>query len=456
MDMEARWSILVIDDDDMTRQLLALQLTDAGFDVAEAGDATSGTAALERHTPDLIILDVVLPDRNGAELVADIKAAHPDIPIVMMSASHDTAYVVGAIRNGASDYLLKPVNFDVLCKKVMTLLQMRRMRQFSLELQTMPDDEAFMGNSSATRQLLREIGRVAAVDASVLLRGETGTGKTMVAGLIHTMSPRREGPFITINCAEIPQALLESELFGHERGSFTGAVQDKPGKFELADGGTILLDEIGDMTLELQAKLLRVLQGREFERVGGIVTHKVDVRIIAATHRDLEQVIDDGQFREDLFYRLNILPIRIAPLRERANDIPILTRHFIRQCAQEQNRHFDPPGDDVLSRLMTHPWPGNVRELRNVVERAVVMGTPPQFKVSDFVMDERRESHSPTKAPRSLNEMELQSLIGALEASHGNISSAAKKLGISRDTIYRRMKKHGIGRDPHEATIPGK
>lgn len=454
--MKTRWKILIIDDDEMMRKLMAQQLNERGFDTCEAGDAASGMATLEKEIPDLVLLDVILPDRNGAKLVTDIKATHLDIPIIMMSASNDTAHVVEAIQNGASDYLPKPFVFKILCKKMVALLRMRHTHQSSSELRKMPVDETLSGNSSATRQLLREIGRVAAVDASVLLRGETGTGKTMVASLIHNMSHRRKGPFVTINCAEIPQSLLESELFGHERGAFTDAVQEKPGKFELADGGTILLDEIGDMPLELQAKLLRVLQGHEFERVGGVVTHKVDVRIIAATHRDLEMVIDDGQFREDLFYRLNILPIRIAPLRERKDDIPILVHHFVNHFSQMQNRPFHPPSNDVMTHLMAHSWPGNVRELQNVVERAVVMGTSPYLKVLDFVMDERFRPQRLTESHQSLDEMELQSLMDALHAAHGNISTAAKGLGISRDTIYRRMKKHGIERGHHEGTTPKK
>jgi transcriptional regulator with PAS, ATPase and Fis domain len=299
------------------------------------------------------------------------------------------------------------------------------------------------------KKLVREISKVANSEATVFLFGETGTGKGLVAEVIHGLSRRRNQRLISINCAAIPASLLESELFGHEKGAFTGAIRDKKGIFELADRGTIFLDEIGELAPELQVKLLRVLQGQEFERVGGTRPIKVDVRIIAATNRNLEEAIAEGRFREDLFYRLNVLPITVPPLRERKEDIPILLNHFIREFSEKAGKKFEKLAPDIEEYLSAYPWPGNIRELQNVIERAVVFGKEPRFMTSDFNVAPPR--YTSTTAPvatssvSSLKELELQLLMQALRQSGGNVSRAARTLGISRGTVYRRLERYEIG-----------
>jgi two-component system nitrogen regulation response regulator NtrX len=444
--------ILLVDDDRVFLTLLTKKLADQGWQVTTSETATDALEKIRKNQPDILLLDVFLPDRSGMETVSDAKSLAPDLPVVMVSSSGDTRNVVAAIKNGASDYVKKPVDEDLLVAKIQQLLEMLTLKRTQNEFRESSELKRLIGDSATMKRMVREISKVANSDASVLLYGETGTGKGLVAEVIHGLSRRRNQRFIAINCAAIPASLLESELFGHEKGAFTGAIREKKGIFELADKGTIFLDEIGELAPELQVKLLRVLQGREFERVGGTKSIKVDVRVIAATNRNLEEAISEGLFREDLFYRLNVLPITVPPLRERKEDIPILLNHFIRQFSEKAGKKFDKLSPDIEEYLSAYPWPGNVRELQNVIERAVVFGKEPRFTATDFNVAPPRypagasASAMPTTGSvSSLKELELQLLMQALRQSGGNVSRAARTLGISRGTVYRRLERYEIG-----------
>jgi DNA-binding NtrC family response regulator len=425
--------VLVVDDDPDIQALLRLHLEAVGATVTVAGTVAEALRAVQAQPPSVVLQDVVLPDGSGINVVHALRKLPHAPPIIMVSSSAETQHIVEAIQAGASDYVRKPVDIPMLCDKIRAVVVPLA--------DASPHTESFL-----MRRVMRDVHAMAESDGTALLRGETGTGKSMIAKMIHDLSARAAKPFVTVNCAEIPATLIESELFGHERGAFTGALKDKIGKFELADGGTIFLDEIGDLSFELQAKLLRVLQGREFERVGSVQTRKVDVRIISATHQDLERAIEENHFREDLYYRLNVLSTTVPPLRERFEDIPVLTSHFLKLHSERMHRHYNSLTSGVLQHLMQHRWPGNVRELQNVIERAVAMGTPPQLTISDFQIQSRAANAQIGESkPESLGEMEMQELISALKNAHGNVSRAAATLGLSRDTVYRRMKRHGIG-----------
>lgn len=438
--------ILLVDDDPEFVALIGKYLRSKGFDVFAAGTAQECRNVMANVQPNVALIDVKLPDQSGVDLVGEIKAIDEATPVIMISAFGDPKLVVEAMQAGASDYIQKPIDHEELLNKLNVALELRE--EISIEKE-LGDNHAIIGKSARTRQLLRQIGKVAKSDAPVLFRGESGTGKSLVAEIIHGHSPRKDKPFVTINCPAIPEHLLESELFGHEKGSFTGAVKEKIGKFELANGGTVFLDEIGYLPLELQVKILRVLQGHEFERVGGLRTIRVDVRIIAATNRNLEQAIHDGRFREDLFYRLNVLPLNIPPLRERREDIPLLVDHFLSYYSRKENKRFETISETILNRLVEYHWPGNIRELQNVIERAVVLGKGPILRLADFTIN---PAPSAATAPpqemesiTTLKDMEYKALVRALEQSGGNISKTARLLGVGRDTVYRRLRKHKIG-----------
>jgi len=455
--------VLIVDDDRVFNRLLTKQIEGIGLRAFSAFTAGEALGFLGSQEPDLIVMDVHLPDDSGVHLVKQVKERRPLTPILMVSVSGETKDVVTAIQNGASDYVRKPVDHEELLEKIQKLLEMRQIKITEQEFGEKLVEHPLVGKSPQTQRLIREISQVANSDATILLRGETGTGKGLVAQTIHLLSPRKAKDFIAINCAAIPAQLLESELFGHVKGAFTGAIREKPGKFELADRSTIFLDEIGELPTELQVKLLRILQGQEFERVGGIKTIRVDVRVIAATNRNLEQAIQSGQFREDLFYRLNVLPVNIPPLRERREDIPSLVEYFRRTYSRRAKKRFQPIAEPILEKLVNYSWPGNVRELQNVMERAVVLGQEDNLQSSDFILPttafalgtewpaanaNSANSHSNgsnNSTFSSLKELERQNLVQALEGAGGNISIAAKALGLSRGTIYRRLRKYQIG-----------
>lgn len=460
--------VLLIDDDRIFSTLLSQKLSEVKLQVDCALSAQEAREKIKRSPlPPLIILDVHLPDQSGVDFVLELKKLSPHSPILMVSSSNDTANVVHAIQNGASDYIKKPVNLGEFLKKVKGLIELEMIHSNEYQLDHLKSTSLIIGKSPQTRQLIRQISQVALSDATTLLRGESGTGKTLIAEVIHQLSHRKNNRFVDINCAAIPATLLESELFGHEKGAFTGAIRDKPGKFEIADKGTLFLDEIGDLPPELQVKLLRFLQGHEFERVGGLKTIKADVRVIAATNRNLENALLETKFREDLFYRLNVLPIYIPPLRERKEDIPLLIQHFLNIYSEKAHKHFEPISEEILLHLSHYPWPGNIRELQNVVERAVVLAKHSRLSLNDFtnisfetspaVIDIKNEKEALPKPLEdfrvftSVKDIEKENLLLALSTAKGNVARAAKNLGLSRGTLYRWMKKYHIGQKSEKA-----
>ncbi|MGN6030195.1 MAG: sigma-54-dependent transcriptional regulator [Thermomicrobiales bacterium] len=375
--------VLIADDDDSIRSVLRELLEDEGYDVAEVASGQEVIAALSApkgERPDLVIMDVRMPDKTGMDVLQDLRGASrgaTDLPIVVMTAYGTSNIAIEAMRLGAYDYLTKPFDLDDVLLTVQRFFEKQRLSERVLELSSRlgePDPSDFMiGNSPAMQEVYKTIGRIAHSDATVLVTGETGTGKELIATILHQTSSYARGPLIKVNCAALPETLLESELFGHEKGAFTGAMNQRKGRFEMANKGTIFLDEIGEMTLSTQKKLLRVLQEREFERVGGSVSVKIDTRVIAATNKILPQEIEAGHFREDLFYRLNVIAIYLPPLRDRKDDIPLLVEHFV-------HKHRYAPGagparlsQQAMTMLMEYDWPGNVRELENLIERATVL-----------------------------------------------------------------------------------
>jgi two-component system response regulator AtoC len=406
---------------------------------------------INEFKPELMLLDVVLPTKSGIEILAEIRAIDSEIPVIMISNREDAKLIVAAMKAGAYDYIPKTFDPEDIWDKIKKTIDIGVMKNTEKELR---DYCPIIGECYNAKNLIKMISKVAQTEAPVFLRGESGTGKSLVAETIHGHSKRRDKPFMTINCPAIPAMLLESELFGHEKGSFTGAIKTKEGKFEVANGGTVFLDEIGDLTIDLQVKILRIIQNKEFERVGGVKTFKTDVRIIAATNMDVERAVQEGRFREDLFYRLNVLPIYLPSLRERKEDIPMLAEHFMNIYSKKNNKKFNKIPDDVMNMLSEYAWPGNIRELENVIERAIILGKEPELKRTDFNLIGTKfrvpEAASDTAdlkqpGPINLKDMEYKKLVDALQKTSGNISQTAKILGISRDTLYRRMKKHGIG-----------
>ena len=439
--------VLIVDDDPISVKILEKFLEAGGYETNSAFSAKEGIENAKKFNPDLVLLDLKLPDKSGIDVIPIIKSINDEIPIIMVSGSGETNDIVSAMKSGASDYVQKPIDSAPLLGKIKNLLEIKKISSTQKELTDAGKYGLILGESPQIKRLIRELSKISAADSPVLILGESGVGKSLLAQLIHQYSNRRQGPFVTINCAAIPANLLESELFGHVKGSFTGAVQDKPGKFEYADKGTIFLDEIGDLSLDLQVKLLRVLQGQEFERVGGLKTIHVDVRIVAATNRNLEEAIVTRQFREDLFYRLNVLPIFIPPLRERKEDVAILANHFFQHYCSKTNKRFDGIPDTVMKYLLDYKWPGNVRELQNVIERAVVLAKEPNLKMPDFIFSQPSPQHKTQQTMEtitSIKTIEKNALMKALEQTGGNISKAAKILNLSRDTIYRRLKKYKI------------
>jgi DNA-binding NtrC family response regulator len=438
--------VLIIDDDKDFCSLLTEVLEKNDCEVKSHYEAKNVLEAVKGFEPNVVLLDVVMPNKSGLEILTQIKASTPNIPVMMVSSREDAKIIVNTMKAGATDYIPKSVGNEELISKIRKIHEMTMIKDTENKLVTCSE---IIGNSNSTKNLINMIGIVAQSDMPVFLKGESGTGKSFVAEIIHKYSKRKDGPFATINCPAISPMLLESELFGHEKGSFTGAIKTTEGKFDIADGGTVFLDEIGCLTTDLQVKILRVIQNKEFEKVGGLKTKKVDVRIIAATNMDLEKGIKEGQFRDDLYYRLNVLPIYIPPLRERKQDIPLLVDQFLKLAAEKENKKFNSLSNEAMDVLTSYEWPGNIRELENSIQRAVVIGKEPNLKASDFSLTaSSRGEITPGKEKvsfTSLKDMEYDDLVDALKGSSGNVSQAAKTLGISRVALYRRMKKHGIG-----------
>lgn len=445
--------ILIIDDNKDFCLLISKLLEKKGCDINVLNDTTNIVNKINNYNPDIILLDVVLPTKSGIEILDDIKKAEISVPVLMISNREDSKLIVAAMKAGASDYIPKTADNDELWEKIKKLAEMQQMKTTETDLR---DFSNIIGDSESTKNMMKMISKVTQTDAPVFLRGESGTGKSLIAETIHSHSNRKNRPFMTINCPAIPATLLESEFFGHEKGSFTGAIKAKEGKFEVANGGTVFLDEIAELPMDLQVKILRVIQNKEFERVGGLKTIKTDIRIIAATNKNVEKAVKEGAFREDLFYRLNVLPIYVPSLRERANDIPSLAKYFFELHVKKEGKKFNHLSEEIIETLKRYPWPGNIRELENVIERAIILGKEPDIRARDLPENIRQKNFIDKKtysdnftektsnSPLSLKDMEYESLVEALKGSAGNISKAAKVLNISRDTLYKRMKKHGI------------
>ena len=441
-------TILVVDDEPAACSALTTILEKAGHRVVVASDGQCALEQIAHAIPDLILTDLCMPNMGGLELLGELKRRAIDVPVVLMTASSAIDSAVDAMKNGAQDYLIKPLDIDELSIVVERTLDGLRLRQEAAALKSQVGDPArfdnIIGHSPEIRAVFRKVTQIAPSRATVLLTGETGTGKELVAAAIHHRSPRAAGPFVRVHCGALADNVLESELFGHERGSFTGAAKTRLGRFEQADGGTILLDEIGEISLATQIKLLRVLQERDFERVGGNDTIHVDVRIIAATHRDLKQMVADGTFREDLFYRLNVINLRLPPLRERVSDIPLLVDHFLQrlQTADGKPRSMSPAAMDLLVR---YSWPGNVREIENVVQGAVVLAEGESVEARHLPREVNAASATldglPAVPGASLLDFERYAITKTLEYT-GSTSKTAELLGISVRKIQYRLREY--------------
>ncbi len=460
--------ILVVEDEAKMLRLLELNLSEDGHTVHAAADAEKGVRILRKEQVDLVITDLRLPGKDGLEFLQTVKSTNAALPVIVMTAYGTVETAVEAMKAGASDYVLKPFSLEEMKMIVNKELGVHRLMEENRSLREALghryEFRNIVAHSPGMQEVLATVERVATTNSTVLLGGESGVGKDMVARAIHEHSQRNSGPFIKINCTAIPENLLESELFGYEKGAFTGAVNSKPGKFELANKGTIFLDEIGDVPGSTQVKLLRVLQDREFERLGGTKTIKVDVRVVAATNQDLRAALEEGSFREDLYYRLNVVPISIPPLRSRREDIPYLVDHFIARYGRESGKPITGITPDAQKKLMDFHWPGNVRELENIIERAVALSAGEIIDVEDIRLD-----LSPAKPAyglgsstrggdvgpfppdgQTLEQFEDEIIKEAMRRTNGNKSQAARLLGISRNALRYRLSKMGVPDEPDE------
>jgi two-component system NtrC family response regulator len=461
--VKIRARLLVVDDEEPQRLMLASLLGRAGFDAVTAANGEQALARLAEGPFDLLLTDQRMPGMDGLELLERARRVRAELPIVLMTAHGTVSTAVEAMKRGAADYLTKPFERDELMVVIEKVLRQRRLEDEVVSLRGALREryrlDNLVGASGPMQQVFALIERVAAADVPVLITGESGTGKELVARAIHQNSPRSGGPFVALNCAAVPETLLESEFFGHERGAFTGAVRTQIGRFEQADGGTLLLDEVGAMRIDLQAKLLRALQEGEIQRLGASAPRKVDVRILAATCEDLEHSIRKRTFREDLYYRLNVVPIELPPLRERPEDLSLLVDHFVSRAARKFGRGEIRVAPEVVDRLQRHVWPGNVRELENCIERMVVLSRGERLTISDVPPAVGRPSGAgeggldgfelPLDGVR-LGELERHLIRQALRRARGSLGPAAKLLGISYKTLQYRIRKYGLERDTYQ------
>jgi len=451
--------ILVVDDEPSQRKMLQANLSLDGYQVFEADDGTSATARVSEEFFDLILMDNRMSQMDGIDALREIKKISPGIPVIIITAYASVETAVQALQAGAHDYLTKPLDIDELRFKVQQSLEFWRLKKDNIlqrrRIENLFDASRIVGRSQKMKDVLETVAMVAPTEASVLILGESGTGKELIANALHQGSNRTDKRFIKVNCAALPETLLESELFGHEKGAFTGAIGRRPGRFELADGGTIFLDEIAEMTLATQAKLLRVLQEREFEPLGSTKTVKVDIRIIAASNKILGEEVKKGTFREDLFYRLNVVPINLPPLRDRKEDVPLLIEHFLSIYNEKNSRRLQGFHPRALDALMRYAWPGNIRELENVVERAVILTRddyvpfselpePVRGTDGDPLSDQFREGIRPGM---TIREMEKELIIKTLEDNDGNRTRTSRVLGITRRTLQHKLKEYGLDKN---------
>ena len=452
--MAEPFRILVVDDEPAQRELVSGFLRKRGFEVDEAA---GGQAALARFTQepfDLVLTDQRMPDLSGLDLLQRLRAVTPEAAVIVMTAYGTIETAVGAIKAGATDYLSKPINLDELLHRIEQVRERQRLLGENRELRAALEErhrvEGIIGDSGRMQEVLSLVRRVAGSDATVLIRGESGTGKELIARAIHHASPRAAGPLVAVNCAALPEGLLESELFGHEKGAFTGAAASRKGRFELADGGSIFLDEIGDLPLHLQVKLLRVLQERQFERVGGTRTIPVNVRVLAATHRSLEALVREGRFRDDLYYRINVVTLLLPPLRERREDLPPLIEHFLTRFAGKNGKTIRGLTREARDALLRYDYPGNVRELENLIERAVVLTRDEVIGKSDLplTLDEQTaESDAPAGLVAAAEGLERRMIRDALSRAGGVQTRAAELLGISERVLRYKLRKYGLAGD---------
>jgi DNA-binding NtrC family response regulator len=437
--------ILVVDDEANARTALAELLRDEGFDVETAADAFKALGKYEAFVPQVVITDLKMPGMDGIELVKRLRAMEDPPAVIVMTAFGAVESAIEAMRAGAEEYLTKPLNFDELLVVVGKVIANQAMRRETAQLRRRVRDrvapENMVGSSPPMQRVFEIVDQVAPSRATVLITGESGTGKELVANAIHQRSPRANGPFIKLHCAALAESLLESELFGHEKGSFTGAMARKDGRFSLADGGTLFLDEIGEISPSLQVKLLRFLQEHEFERVGGTQTIHVDVRVIAATNRDLKEEVARGRFREDLFYRLNVVNIETPPLRERKSDVPAIAKFFLDRYAKDNGKLVETIAPQALELLVAYDWPGNVRELENAIERAVVLANGTELEARQLPPSVRPVGTAgiPLIPGATMAELERYAILETMKASGGSTSKAAEILGISARTIQYRL-----------------
>ena len=443
--------ILVVDDEESARTGLEKLLRLSGYTVDTAKDGEEALAVAADHPPEVVVTDLKMPEMDGMTLLAKLRASDGDLPVIVATAYGDVSSAVAAMRAGASDYLTKPIDIDALLIAIERARERRALRveAENLRRQLRERDagglQGLIGASPAMQKIYRVARQVASSRATVLITGESGTGKGELARAIHAISPRAKAPFVSLHCAAVPESLLESEMFGHEKGSFTGADKRRIGRFEQASGGTLFLDEIGDLSPLVQTKLLRVLQERHFERVGGNDTIAVDVRVVAATNRDLSIEVRDGRFREDLFYRLNVVHIEMPPLRLRGSDVLVLANAFFRRFAEDNQKPVEELSKQARTKILAHRWPGNVRELENAIERAVVLCEGARIDADDLPFEAAQPMRGPISVPgATMAEIERWAILATLEATGGSTAKAAELLDISIRTIQYRLHEYGL------------
>ena len=446
--------LLVVDDEPNIRSSLEGILQDEGYRVSSAGSGEEALSSIRKSPPDLVLLDIWLPGMDGIATLERMKRLIPDLAVVMISGHGSIETAVKATKLGAYDFIEKPLSLERVVLAVRHALDQARLEKENLQLrQTLQKRQEIIGESNSIENIQQMIRSVAPTNGRVLIRGESGTGKELVARSIHEQSLRREKPFVEVNCAAIPEDLIESELFGHEKGSFTGATAKRRGKFELADGGTLFLDEVGDMSLRTQAKVLRVLEEQRFERVGGTESIEVDVRVLAASNKDLVQAIAEGKFREDLYYRLNVVPLYVPPLRERRGDAGLLANYFLREFCNEYGKREKVMSAEAMKALKDYHWPGNVRELKNLIERLIIMVPSDRIELFDVesslgpsVSTGIEGSPREDSLREAVDQFEKAFIIERLQENNWNISRTAEKLGIERSNLHRKLKALGIKR----------
>jgi two-component system response regulator HydG len=441
--VNGKGKLLIVDDEFSVRDSLAKWFREDGYEVETAEGANEALSRIAESKWDLALVDIKMRGTDGIELQKRFRESDPEMLVIIMTGYASVETAVAALKNGAYDYVNKPLDPDEIAHTVEKALSHRRTQQENMRLRATVTEMShpdLVGQSKAMQKVFEAVETVAPTDATVLINGESGTGKEIVARAIHSNSPRRFHPLVTIHCGALTETLLESELFGHEKGAFTGAQYRKKGKFEMAEGGTVFLDEIGDISLKTQTDLLRVLQEREIVRVGGNQTIKVDFRCVAATNKDLEKLIEEGHFRPDLFYRLNVFRIELPPLRERKDDIPLLVNHFLSKFSQQMNKRITRVAPAAMYALQQYPWPGNVRELENAVERAMVVAAEPELREADFILKARNGDKTEGK---TLDDIEKAHILRVLEECGGNQTRAAEILDIDRVTLHTKLKKYG-------------